>query len=257
MYQLPISKTYHSVSFGLDYKNFKQNITINGEPAGTSPIEYLPLALGYNFSAPGEKNNLDLALTSTIGLRVFKKLRCFEVDSTTGNCTLIADQFKKDGDGTENFFHINLDANYSHSFKHDIVAAVRLSGQLADSHLVTNEQFGAGGMTSVRGYLQSEAVGDTGVVGSLELRSPSLAPLLPGFVDELRLFAYGDAGAVKVLHPLPNQEDFFHLAGAGGGVRVSLFKTFSGEFVVAVPLKDGPTTKIGDIRPMFSAKGQF
>lgn len=259
MYQLPITKTYHSLSFGFDYKNFKQNITVNGEPAGQAPIEYLPLAIGYNFSAPGEKDNVDIALASTLGVRVFKKLRCFSVDpnSAPGTCQPV-DQFKnKDLDANENFTHFNIDANYSHSFKRDIVAAARLSAQIADSHLVTNEQFSAGGMTSVRGYLQSEGVGDTGIVGSIELRSPSLAPLLPGFVDELRLFAFGDAGAVKVLRTLPDQTDFFHLVGVGGGARVSLFNHFNGEFVLGVPLLDGPNSKAGDVRAMFSAKGQF
>jgi hemolysin activation/secretion protein len=259
MYQLPISKTYHSLSFGIDYKNFKQNISVNGEAAGQAPIEYIPLAVGYNFSAPGERDNLDASLTGTLGLRVFKKMRCFSVDPdpAPGTCQPV-DQFKnKDLDASENFTHVNLDANYSHGFKHDIVAAARLSAQLADSHLVTNEQFSAGGMTSVRGYLQSEAVGDTGIVGSLELRSPSLAPLLPQFVDELRLFAFGDAGVVRVLRTLPDQADLFQLYGAGGGVRISLFNAFNGEFVVGVPLKDGPTSKAGELRTMFSAKGQF
>ena len=258
MYQLPIAKTYHNVSFGLDYKNFKQNIFLSGQPAGEAPIEYIPLALGYNFTAPGDRDNLDIALASTLGVRVFKKRRCFSVDTDTSGTCRPVDQFKnKDLDANENFTHFNLDANYVHSFPHDIVTAARLSAQIADSHLVTNEQFGAGGMTSVRGFLQSEAVGDTGVVGSLELRLPSLAPLLPGFVDELRLFAFGDAGVVRVLRTLPDQTDLFQLYGAGGGIRIGLFKAFNGEVVFAVPLKDGPTSKAGDLRTMFSAKGQF
>lgn len=257
--QLPFTKTFQSLSFGLDYKNFKQDIFVNGQPVGRAPIEYIPLALGYNFTAPGDHDNLDIALASTMGLRVFRKIRCFSVDPNPapGTCEQ-ADQFKnKDLDAKENFFHVNLDANYSHSFVHDIVAAARLSAQLADSHLVTNEQFSGGGLTSVRGYLQSEAVGDTGIVGSLELRSPSVAPLLPHFVDELRLFAFGDAAKVRVLQTLPDQTSSFQLLGVGGGVRVSLFNAFNGEFVVAVPLYDGPNSKAGDIRTMFTAKGQF
>ena len=259
LYQLPITNTYHSLSVGLDYKNFKQDIFVAGEPAGTAPIEYIPLALGYNFSAPGEKNNIDVALAATLGLRVIKKLRCFSVDPDPDPVTCVpVDQFKnKDLDAAENFFHINLDANYTHAFPHDIVAAARVSAQVADSHLVTNEQFAAGGMTSVRGYLQSETVGDTGVVASLELRSPSLASRLPSFVDELRFFAFGDASKIKVLRTLPDQTDFFQLFGAGGGVRISLFNMFNGELVLAVPIYDGPTSKAGDIRTMFTAKGQF
>ena len=259
LYTLPTTKTYQSLSAGIDYKNFKQNIFVGGVAAGQAPIEYLPLALGYNFSAPGDKDNVDIALSTTLGLRVFKKIRCFSVDPnpTSGTCQEV-DQFRnKDLDANENFFHVNLDATYSHAFKRDFVAAVRVSGQIADSHLVTNEQFSAGGMTSVRGYLQSEAVGDTGVVGSLELRSPSVAPLLPSFVDELRFYAFGDAAKIHVLRTLPDQRANFDLLGAGIGARISLFKAFNGELVVAVPLVDGPTSKSGDIRTMFTAKGQF
>ena len=257
LYQLPMKKTSNSISFGLDYKNFKQNISVGGQPAGRAPIEYIPLALAYNFSAPGEKDNLGLSLGATMGLRVFKKFRCFSVDPNPGICQPV-DEFKnKDLDANENFFHLNFDATYTHSFPKDIVAAARVSAQWADSHLVTNEQFSAGGLTSVRGYLQSEAVGDIGVVGSLELRSPSLAPLLPSFVDELRFFAFGDAAKIRVLRTLPDQTSFFQLFGAGAGVRISLFNAITGELSVGVPIYDGPTTKAGDVRTMFTAKGQF
>ncbi len=94
--------------------------------------------------------------------------------------------------------------------------AHRISAQIADSHLVTNEQFAAGGLTSVRGYLQSEGVGDDGVSGSFELRLPSIAPHLPGFVDELRMFGFVDAARVHVLRTLPEQTSDFKLLSIGG-----------------------------------------
>lgn len=259
MYQLPMVKTYNSVSFGFDYKHFDQDIFVLGQPAGKAPIEYIPLALGYNFSAPGDNDNLDLSLATTLGLRVFRRFRCFSISSnpTPGTCQPI-DQFKnKDLDASENFFHVNFDANYSHSFKRDFVAALRVSAQLADSHLVTNEQFSAGGLTSVRGYLQSEAVGDAGVVGSFEMRMPSIASKLPSFVDELRLFVYGDAAKVRVLRTLPDQTASFALLSAGTGARISLFNKFNGELTFGMPLLDGPISKAGAIRTMFTAKGQF
>lgn len=259
MYLLPMVKTYQSISFGLDYKNFKQDIFVAGQSAGQAPIEYVPVALGYSFSAPGDVDNLDLSLGVTAGLRVFKKRRCFAVEPnpTPGTCQPI-DQFKnKDLDANENFFHANLDVNYSHVWPHDIVTAARISAQLADSHLVTNEQFAAGGMTSVRGYLQSEAVGDTGAVSSLEVRFPSVATLLPNIVDELRSYIFVDAAKIRVLRTLPDQTSLFTLLGAGAGARLSLFNILTGELVVGVPLYDGPVSKSRDIRTMFSVKGQF
>ncbi|WP_204309450.1 ShlB/FhaC/HecB family hemolysin secretion/activation protein, partial [Enterobacter cloacae] len=75
---------------------------------------------------------------------------------------------------------------YTRTLIADYQLAQRVSGQFADASLVTNEQFSIGGMSSVRGYYVSEAVGDDGFVTSIEMRTPSLAPSLAGFVDELR-----------------------------------------------------------------------
>ncbi|WP_186764558.1 ShlB/FhaC/HecB family hemolysin secretion/activation protein [Comamonas flocculans] len=72
---------------------------------------------------------------------------------------------------------------------------VRASAQYAPRALVAAEQFGIGGMGSVRGYAERELVGDAGLAASLELRSPlgawvsggasgsELLPVLALFVD--------------------------------------------------------------------------
>jgi hemolysin activation/secretion protein len=259
MYRLPAEKTYQSLSFGIDYKNFNQNIFVAGQQASMAPIEYAPLSVGYSLSAADDNETFDLTLGATLGLRIFKKFRCFNTDPNVlpADCPLF-DQFKnKDLDASENFAHFNLDLNYTRVLPKDFIGAIRVSAQLADSHLVTNEQFAAGGLTSVRGYFQSEAVGDEGISSSFELRSPSLAPYLPAFVGELRLFGFADLGRVRIKRVLPDQQSYFDLAGVGGGVRVRLFDRISGEFSVGVPLINGPSTPRGDLRSLFSAKGEF
>lgn len=259
MYRLPAEKTYQSLSFGVDYKNFKQDIFVAGQAASRAPIEYMPLSLGYSLSAGNDKETLDVNLAATLGLRVFKKFGCFTTDPNADPATCIRyDQFKnKDLDATENFAHLNLDLSYSRILPKDFIVAGRLSAQLADSHLVTNEQFAGGGQTSVRGYYQSEAVGDNGISVSAELRSPSLAPYLPGFVDELRIFPFIDYAYVKIKRPLPDQQSMFELLGVGGGIRMRFVNHISGEFSVGVPLINGSSTRRGDLRSMFSAKGEF
>lgn len=68
----------------------------------------------------------------------------------------------------------------------------RLSAQYAPRALVAAEQFGAGGMASVRGYAERELAGDSGLAASLELRTPAgawvtgggeLLPMLALFID--------------------------------------------------------------------------
>ena len=132
-----------------------------------------------------------------------------------------------------------------------------MNGQLADSHLITNEQFSGGGLQSVRGYYSSEAVGDNGIAPSLEVRSPSLAGNFGTWLTEARFFAFGDASFMRVLTPLPEQTASFALVGLGGGLRVRLFDRFSGEVLGAVAMTDGPVTKRGSPRVSFDVKGEF
>lgn len=258
VYRLPSRTVSQSLTFGFDYKNFNQDISLNNAPTDKAPIEYMPVFLGYGLSAGSDNTNIDLNVSVTAGLRTFKKIGCFEVDLADCNANTQFDQFKKKGfDSNENFLHGNFDLTYRRAFAGDFVGTVKLVGQLSDSHLVTNEQFSIGGQSSLRGYFLSEAVGDSGYGASLEIASPSVASKLPGFVDELRLYAFVDHGQIKVIAPEPEQVSHYGLVSVGGGARIKLFKSLSGELTVAVPLQDGSTSKYNDVRTIFSARGEF
>ena len=75
-------------------------------------------------------------------------------------------------DAQPEFIHLNLDVTQTERLWHGVEISQHLVGQVADGPLVSSEQFAAGGFTSVRGYLQSEVVGDEGLTGSLEIVSP-------------------------------------------------------------------------------------
>ena len=156
-----------------------------------------------------------------------------------------------------NFVHLNIEGDYTRALGGDYSAHARISGQLADSPLVTNEQFGIGGHSTVRGYFQSEAVGDDGIAGSAELRSASYADKLGSFVDELRFFVFADGGYVRVRSPLPEQTDAFTLVSIGGGTRFQLFKYLKGNVAFGLALIDGAATKAGSGQLTFSVKTDF
>jgi hemolysin activation/secretion protein len=256
IYRLPGDKAMQSVTFGLDYKNFDQNISLSDQLVTTTPIEYMPLFAGYNLSLGSDRSTLDASVSVTAGFRVFKKIDCFQIESTS-TC-IPTDQFKnKDFDSNENFVHANIELDYKRTLPMDFIAALKFYGQIADSHLVTNEQFAIGGLASVRGYYQSEAVGDIGYALSLELSSPSLAPRLPSFVDELRLFGFVENGQIRILNPAPDLTAHDALLSVGGGARIRLFGHISGEFSAGVPLWNGSATRRHDVRTLFSAKGEF
>ncbi|ATY34806.1 ShlB/FhaC/HecB family hemolysin secretion/activation protein [Sphingomonas psychrotolerans] len=271
-YRLPGDKLFQQISFGPDVKVFEENISLNGAALQPTQIRYLPLVGEYSMGGNDETTSFGLTFAATAGLRVVKHDTCFESPFDTpqpppgiitcefgnGDTGVVADQFTGRAiDASENFVRFNLDLNYTRTLIEDFQLALRLSGQLADSSLVTNEQFSIGGMSSVRGYYVSEAVGDDGFVSSIEMRTPSLAPSLPGFVDELRLFSFLDAGYARIRAPAVGQTDEFRIAGIGGGFRLQVFKLLTGEFVIGVPLRAGPATGRGEPRYSFSLKGEF
>ncbi len=255
IYRLATERDYQALRLGVDYKDFKQNIGLRGITISNAPIRYVPLTLGYNYSAVRDKSSLDVALSSTLGLRVIKRIDCFDPTATVCRPE---DQFtNREVDSTENFAHINLDVTYTLKFGGDWVTETRLSGQYADGHLVSNEQFAIGGLTTVRGYYQSEVVGDRGFTGSLELRSPSLATQIGTFADDLRFFAFTDYGLVSVIDPLPDTQSVFRIASLGGGLRTKLFGHLSAQALISFPLISTTESAPGDPRITFSVKGEF
>ena len=50
---------------------------------------------------------------------------------------------------------------------------MKLDGQIASEPLVDNEEYSAGGMENVRGYLESEAMGDNALHGTVEVSFPT------------------------------------------------------------------------------------
>jgi len=256
-YRMTSEKMDQSFSFGLDYKDFKENLVLKDNSVSSAPIRYIPLVLGYSISIPTEKSQLDVNLQGTLGLRVFKRRDC-SVRDNDGKCLLLEDQFSLKGVySRENFAHLNADFSYSQLIADDVSLIVKFAGQYADSHLVSNEQFTIGGGSSVRGYLQSEGVGDLGITETLQLDGPSFADSLPDFVGELRPYAFADWGVVSVIDSLKDQQSRFGLASVGGGLRLRIFKHLKGDVAVGVPLKTRSNTRAGDARVTFTARGEF
>lgn len=231
------------MSFGLDYKNFDENIQIPGAAVTDAPVEYYPLSVAYNVRHDGEKVTTSASATITAGLP--------GLGSNTA-----AFEFTR-FNARPNFIHINLDATATETLPKGFVASQHIVGQLADGPLVSSEEFAAGGFTSVRGYLQSEAVGDEGVSGQLELVSPTLRSSFTRVFDNFRIFTFVDGGSIWVLQPLQGQSKYFALASAGVGLRIALLAHVSGDVALAVPLISGAATRADRPRATFSLKSDF
>lgn len=278
-YRLPSKDSFQSVGFAADFKNFDQDVIFNGVSVGRTPIRYVPVTLDYSiFAADSDSgfakrigtSTFGVTTSATLGIRAIKRQLCID---TSGGQSLVVDrsecaaklagrilddQFTNSAVfSSENFVHLNLGFNYSLATASDWVLTTSWAVQVSDVHLVTNEQFSAGGRSTVRGYFESEAVGDQGFVSTFELAAPSLAPMLGQYVDELRAYGFVDSGYVRTLATLPGVRSYSKLLSVGGGARIRLFDQLYGEVIVGVPLNAGTATKKGEPRTVFVVRGEF
>lgn len=227
---------YHGATFGLDYKDFKEDIVPLGGTGATTPISYLNFLTQYNGTKVTEEAKLSGEFSVNFGLR--------------GLANTDAEFENKRSQAKPNYMYFGAHGDYTNNYRNGTQLYAALTGQLADSPLVSNEQFGAGGAQSVRGYFESQAMGDDGVFGNLELRSPSYAKHIP-HLRELRLLTFADAGKLRVREPLPGQTSRYELYGAGVGLRLQGEHGFDASFDWAWPLTNATGVEKGDSRGNF------
>jgi len=244
-----------SLNFGADYKDFTQDVRVPGADPIPSPIRYIPLVASYSAQRIGDRSTLGATLSVTAGARAFDDT--LRVTQRNG-AVFTEDAFQTSRVGArENFVHANLEVDWQRTLADDTRIAIRTAGQLSDSPLVSNEQFSAGGLTSVRGYLLSESVGDDGASGQFELISPSFAKSLGKSVQDLRIYVFTDAGFVRNRRQQIGVNNNFTLWSLGGGLRARVFRFLTGDVLVAVPLLEGVYSRAQVPTIRFNVKGDF
>ena len=244
---------YHSLTAGMDYKRYDQNVTI-GLTTDQTPIHYYPFSLNYSGTWVGKKSLTELSAIATMGLRgMGSRGRNFD-----------RSRFRADG----NYFFFRGDLARTQDLPRGFVVYGKVQGQASGGPLVSNEQFSGGGLGTARGYLEAEAVGDNGIFGTVELRSPSFlattrkvgggaASSGKPTGNEWRLYAFCDAGTLTLHDPLPDQESSFRLASIGIGSRVQLFDHVNGSIDLAMPLTSLTDTGVHDTRVTFRVWADF
>lgn len=94
----------------------------------------------------------------------------------TGNINGNQDKFNEYRYGSDKQFNlIKASFNYQYRVPSDWIFGLRMNGQYTKDNVVTTEQIGAGGMTSIRGFKERVASADKGYVGSFEIYTPEFA----------------------------------------------------------------------------------
>jgi hemolysin activation/secretion protein len=235
--QLPMEKGYyHSLSFGMDYKKFQQDVT-NAGVTSNAPVEYYPITLAYNGGKVREHSFTDFNLSSSLHLRGM------------GSRQQFANRRYQADDG---FFYVRGDVSHTHDLPGGFQVYGKIQGQASGNSLINTEQIAIGGLSTVRGYLEATQLGDSGIIGSFELRSPTL--IGSGAKDspnDWRFYGFYEAGRVFVNNPLPSQLNTFDLASTGVGSRIKLYQHMHGSVDLAMPLISQPHAISNDIYMRF------
>lgn len=234
----------HSVTLGVDYKDFKEKTLFGADQGFDTPISYLPFSAAYSSTLSDKSGYWQFGGGITFAIRgLASKERQFEDK-----------RFK----AQSNFAILKLDAARTHNLGNGLTLFGKIEGQLTDQPLISNEQFVAGGVDSVRGYLEATQVGDKALRGSLELRSDNLAPATwSPWLGDLRTHAFFDGAALWLNDPLPGQTSNFRLFGTGLGLRLKARDAASVSLDLGWALHDSGRTNKGDLRLQVSGVIEF
>ena len=265
---------FQSISFAIAYKHYKQTINTPGsDTSGTgkivTPITYFPLGIDYSATS--------LNLTGKDSVTEFNAGINFHFRGLgSGPSEFNLNRYNSDGG------YISFRASLAHTQElwWDFQGFGKVSGQLASQPLVSSEQFSGGGLDTVRGYREAQAVGDDGVCGTLELRTPSLFSLYkkPATMTqeakpsadakeakhaeekttkEWRFHLFSDAGGLVLHDALPGQKWRFGMVSIGAGTRISWNDTLSGSLDAGFPIYTLGHTKAQDWRLTFRLNANY
>ena len=137
------------------------------------------------------------------------------------------------------FTKVNLDLGRVQRFNEELYAIFRGHHQAAFNPLPFAEQYGLGGINTVRGYVQSAYLADSGYNLNAELR---WAPWKK-YRDNFELGFFYDHGGAYLKRPFPGEVENIHLNGAGVGVHLKLPHDVNVRAEVGVPLSDNEITR--------------
>ncbi len=212
-----VGQVEQKLAFGYDVRYYDNSVVPVGGSTTVVPDYVLhPLSLAYSGVWRGDADELSFAAA---GVRNFPS-------GPNGDQA----QFDVVRPGADARYTLaRLNGNWLHSFPRDLQARVRFTGQYTRDELLPGEQFGLGGMDSVRGFFERQFAGDTGFSGTFEVYSPDLGGSAASGV-RMRLLAFYDYGRAWLNNPQVFEQRVTGVAAVGPGIRIAYKADFSLRF---------------------------
>ena len=142
----------------------------------------------------------------------------------------------------------------------------KLEGQITSDVLIPTEKLALGGYNTVRGYHSRGYLGDSGVYGTFELRTPILvdtcASLFSDRVgkspfDRIQGVVFTDYGYTRYNNLPSGYDDDEWLWSVGFGLRSAVTKYCQARLDVGIPCHDGNNKDDDDVEVYFSIQFQY
>jgi len=218
------------VTFSHEIKQFVSQVQLNGlGPSLVPALESRPVGVSYSLSEAQDSRQ-----------RAFQLTYLKNYVSGGNNSTA---QYQMTNPAAEaNFDVIRANASWSEQVAPGWRLTAQLDAQHTDYSLIPGEQFGAGGVYSVRGFEERVISGDRGFRQSLELMGSNVAKTLSGIFERLQFVGFVDAAQLKFNNPVFGSPVEPHLMSYGLGARFAFspkhqFRVDLAKVVSGVPIQ--------------------
>ena len=233
----------HRLIFGIDWRKFDNECsvgTLGAAGCGSAGVSVasLPMSIGYT----GQVDNAKMSWGTSTSL-------AYNVGGSSQEVFEAARPGAKKG-----YTILRLSAFVSRALPAGYGVHGRISGQYSPDALISGEQHGVGGATSVRGYRERELAGDHGFLVNLEGLGPDLGKTFKLNTASFRPLVFVDYGLATNHNGAPCHvtDSTCSLSSVGVGARFAFGKWLSGRVDVGHTLEDGNQITSGRTRGHFA-----
>ena len=246
-YVLPLAsqkptELQQSLTLGMDYKDSDQSLALGDGTGIDTPIHYVPFTLSYSATTFDPRGMSEYSAGVEFAVRNFGSRQRQFADK----------RYLAHSD----FSLIKFSAARTQKLPGDTTLYGEIEGQFTDDPLVSNEQVVAGGLESLRGYLESTAVGDIALRGTLEFRTPNFRAA-QSRLDFLQFRTFFDTAWLRTLQPLPGTRSSYELSSYGLGLTARAKPGFMLRADLAWPMNSVGAQAAYQPRVQASASYQF
>jgi hemolysin activation/secretion protein len=214
LYNLPTRATLaQQLWMGYDSRRYDNDVEMAGGSEQLVPDYHVsPLTLGYEADARFARMDL------RAGLKFSRNLPSGSLSGATDFDAVRAG-------ANPDYSIVGLDAGLHRGLGRGGELSLRLEAQYTDDLLVPGEQFGIGGVHSVRGLAERQVTADRGLFGSIEWQSPNLLPRARTSSARVALFVDGATGST--LQATGFERSSIDIASTGAGLRFGSGRSLS------------------------------